>query len=291
MRTPIVATVTLCMVAACSSERAATVPLGLAGAADTLTTETRQILSTIENLRRVSPALADSATAVLRLEMQMGLARLGFGTRFTAEDDQPTRSAVKEFETIRGLPVTGDMFAPPTLDRLRRDMTEAWEHLIYPPPKSLAFSSWDQGYVTADGGWRGVDTDLSPKLQAVKISCWREQGMCRVEYAKLGAGEMLSLDDEVYRLTEWGRERIRGVQDDPCARYELEISRSDSTVRVTRATRSMSAQCLHMDRGPVHLELFDGLTEQVKAPDWRRLQVLGPRARAMLLRQGAQARP
>jgi hypothetical protein len=279
--------------AGCSADKPAATPSSVPSATDSLRTDTREWLSTLDSLRRVSPATADTVERVARLFGQMTLGKLGFGARYTAEDDDRTQRAVREFERTRGLPETGNALTPATYNRLVADAEalDAAERPIIVPSKMALFDEWDRGYLRVDGGWRAANTRLADRAQAVRIECFQDRRSCHVLYAKLTGYGALSIEDEEYRVTSWTPGQVAATLDYPCARHDLIITRHDTTAKAARSTRSTTGRCEHMDPNTIHLELVDGHADPGRQQGLLSLWLLGPDAKRLLSNGNSAERP
>jgi hypothetical protein len=258
--------------------------------ADTLTSESREILDALAKLRDSAPAAHDTMQTIALFGAQITLAHLGYGTKYTGELDAATREATETYERAHHLAVTGNPLTPVTFNRLMadKDALETSYRLLKPGMKFLMTDNWDRGWVHASGGWRATNSKLMADVQAAQVDCDRNTGGCRMTLAQV-VDDRLELSEEIYQISSWDRAEIRAMKDYLCARYALVINRAQKSVEATRTTLSQGQGCQHMDAESVRLELYDGweITRNDRSFD---LMSLGPRVRAILVRDSAPTR-
>jgi hypothetical protein len=209
---------------------------------------------------------------------QIGLATLGYGTRFTGELDSLTRSAVRAYQQRRGLPITGNLLDPLTYDLIARDgefVMHGLVGVIHPAGyKVFVDEDWDRGSFSAKGGWRS-NSDRVAEVQIGYFECDRSTAKCSLSLAWITGHELSLGFPEVYKITSWDKAEIRGIKNDLCARSELVINRTHKTVKGTSTTTSPGPLCDILSATPIQYELYDGLRDS--PPDvWNQHLVLSP---------------
>lgn len=180
------------------------------GAADTVSESIRNAFKLLAIVRDSEPAQYQNLRAMAIMGAQMGLASLGYGTRFTGELDRETQAAVRAYQRDRGLPETGNLLDTLTMDLIGREEEAVHRAVtsVRPGPKVFRTVFWERGYFSASGGWRSTNKKLWATVQAVELQCERPAGQCRMMLAQI-TGRQLNVSDEVYAITSWDNVEIR----------------------------------------------------------------------------------
>lgn len=165
-----------------------------------------------------------SAQAMLLLQAQMRLAEWGYGTKFTAQADSETISAIRLYQQRNGLPATGK------LDGLMGVRMDADEKAVatYPftlPPFSFIPEepSQFQEFFDAEGVFR--DTSSGDVSGPIHIECNKGWHLCFEE-------ESTTLTPNVAKMTikRWTSDLIVAEEESRCYTNQLRIERSSKTV-------------------------------------------------------------
>jgi hypothetical protein len=195
---------------------------------------------------------------------QMALGLFGFGIGpFDGTVDSKFSKALREYQRVRNLSVTGDLDAK-TLVGVMHDF-ESWNQQVIAniilPPLSVRVEQWDHGFAAAEGTWiiRGEKTGRP--LQTTEIRCYKELSLCLESTAILDINNnnYLSVHSNHHKIERWDQHEILTKPDNSamCVRYTMRIGRVKKSVTGLRLRVNHTDGC--KDLAPeLHLELVEG---------------------------------
>jgi hypothetical protein len=198
--------------------------------------------------------------------LQVGLANLGYGTRFTGEVDQATREALKEYQRFSGLKPTGDIDYD-TWVKLSEDYPKEPPPVL--PVMFVGVDSWEAGFVLAEGTWTSKDTDqeMGLPIQTSRITCYKNSG-CTEAVAMVmynGGTASLHVDETEYEIERWDDvEIVTKPLQAQCARTILRVNRTQKLVTSLRSTIKNTGQCENMTKSDWLIELKSGVDVYMK---------------------------
>lgn len=217
----------------------------------------------LAELRRNRPAEFEQAKRLFTFGAQQLLARLGYGVGpFDGVLDEKTAAALRAYEKVRGVPVTGDPMSFETMERVRQDGVTLDQQPPYLPRRHVFTDLWDSGYVSASGTWTISGEEMAWPEQSSRIHCHRETGRCTEATAMLMAQDgqkSLHLDIDTYEIERWDKHEIvtKPLQFG-CTRYVRRITRLQKAASGIRSTTSADASCKGLDQSEKYLVLADG---------------------------------
>ena len=167
-------------------------------------------------------------TAADILDAQETLARLGYGTIFTAALDEKTREALKLYQERSGLPTTGELDARTSL-RLFKDEVALKPPSDIPPRYSFGDSNWND-FFWATGVWTSDAKRPNKESSGVssRVECVKTMHLCIVATGGTFTSE---IHLEWFETARWDRYEITTKPYDlPCGREVMQISRQSKTV-------------------------------------------------------------
>ena len=169
---------------------------------------------------------------------QMVLGRLGYGASFTGQSDEPTRQAIRRYQTERDIPQSGEIDAE-TFWSLSRDDGIADERVTSMAPFDL---HWYSDYVMADGAWDRMN-DKEGYLQSTDIECTKAQSRCTEADAML-LFNIVQAKQTDFLVTKWDEYEIVAEDTTPnCERDELRINRQEKTVTMLSVPTYKDKSC------------------------------------------------
>ena len=136
------------------------------------------------------------------------------------------------------------------------------------PLKMVLTQMWDQGYIEVSGTWTIENDKMAAPFQTSKITCVRQDGVCRDARAEIGLGDTLGVATETFQIVKWDAHTIVYKSEEPlCVRYSYTIDRAAQTVSgVRELVKKDDPMCKEMaDRLVLHL--VDGLKVTMKAQE------------------------
>ncbi len=196
-----------------------------------------------------------SLKALLVLQAQLALSQMGFGGGpFTGTIDSATEAAVRRFESVRHLPITGNVFTDSTLQHLLSDHRRVGRLLARAtlPEPFWVVDLWEAGDASVFGAWT-TEGDSSEQRE-VNIWCDRAHMECVLGEALLFQSEQgveLSAEGpEIYRISSWDRSEIlatrildEAVIGHRCERATLRLNRVEKSASRTRSAISRTGTC------------------------------------------------
>jgi hypothetical protein len=133
----------------------------------------------LRKLKESDPAKYAKGRRAFTLFAEILLGRMGYGVGpFDGVLSESDQERLRAYEQKRGLPVTGDPLAFRTMEQVSKDLNALDYSPVSLPTFILLLSSWDEGYVSADGTWVLVNETQAFPEQAVKLECFRDIGVC-----------------------------------------------------------------------------------------------------------------
>jgi peptidoglycan hydrolase-like protein with peptidoglycan-binding domain len=176
-----------------------------------------------------SHSLQQSVSAAEVFDAQETLAKLGYGTVFTAILDNKTQEALRAYQRRNGLPVTGDLDAP-TSECLFKDNLALDTRISFLLPNYLFDdSNWNM-FVWAKGVWveQGKESDTSPTAISGRIECVKDMGLCIAASTRTLSN---TIDLIWFEVERWDRYEITSKPYDlPCGRETIRVNRQDKSV-------------------------------------------------------------
>lgn len=138
-----------------------------------------------------------------------------------------------------------------------------------PSSGNVFTNNWDQGFVWAEGTWVIDNEKHAFPVNVSKITCLQRDSVCRSADAKLGSGNIMYVDSDVYQITRWDSATITFKTSAICTDYVYTIVRTNARLVGTRTTND-KADCPFTEKRPLNLTLVDGLsvTSQLARDMW-----------------------
>jgi hypothetical protein len=166
--------------------------------------------------------------------VQMALGMYGFGTGpFDGVLDEKTRTALRKYQQVRQLPVTGDINAA-TLMAVEGDFKLFTDSPATLPRLNVYVDGWQDGYVHATGTWTIVGDEQADPEQTTDITCYKNRGTCVDVTAVLSQDNLLHTLVMEYPVERWDQYEITAKPTAPssmaCVAYTIRISRVSKAV-------------------------------------------------------------
>src|SRR5712691_3378969 len=207
------------------------------------------------------------AQTMLLLEAQVRLAEWGSATKFTAEPDSETTSAIRLYQQRNGLPATGKLDGV-TVVRMDADQEAVAAYPFTLPPFYFP-EKWPQGVFLANGVFR--DTSSGDVSGPIEIECYKEWHLCLEEESETltpGVAKMI--------IKEWTNEHIIAEAVAACYTNQLRIERASRNVVHTGVKTHSDKSCKSYEKfigkpfPDVHTEvLVDGVHAQIERSQTR----------------------
>jgi hypothetical protein len=248
----------------------------------------------MEKLKRTKPAEYDRMRTMFTFSTEMLLARLGYGIGpMQGVLDENFQSALKKYESHRGIPVTGDPLSWETMKKIHADTKLLDSVPVALPPLHLTFDFWDQGLVTGLGTWTIVGSQHAYAEQTTEFTCSRETGKCIMATAKVigkGSAPQITANLDQYEIERWDEHEIVTKPSQAiCNRLVYRINRNQKSVTGIRSTISNKGICEGVANAELHLALVDGTKlwtnwNQEYRRNWERLMQISPAVLQILKR-------
>lgn len=232
-------------------------------AADKKNKERSEYELELKKLRQNDPKEYKKTKRLVIVASQMLLGRLGYGLGpYDGVMGKKTEKALREYQKLRNLPVTGDPLSFETLNQVQKDID-----LIHYQPVSLPFNFvildlWQNGYVSAKGTWTFSGEKLGQPEQTTDIQCYRDRRLCIEATAIVsgrGSNRNLSVDTDEYEIERWDEhEIVTKPKQFGCVRYVRRFNRSQKSVTGLRSTTSAEGGCKWIENREFHMTLGDG---------------------------------
>jgi hypothetical protein len=242
--------------------------LGIAGmAAPALVAQpSRDRAAFDEEAARLERERPDQYTEVreeFTLFAEMLLGRLGYDVGpFDGVLDGRTRAAVRQYQTDRRIPETGDPFSFDTILAVRMDDDLMNTAAIRLQGKHIILDRWDRGFVSADGTWTVVGEDMASPEQTSNITCDLTDALCREARATIsgtGLDRRLTVDLFTFEIERWNeREIVTKPLQFGCTGTAHRWDRTGQSVTGVRSTTSSEGSCRTAERIERRLVLEDG---------------------------------
>ncbi len=205
------------------------VPAAIAGERGPADKEVKELEAEIAKARKNPEQFRQMVATV-----QATLGMYGFGTGpFDGVLDEKTRIALRRYQQVRQLSVTGDIDAA-TLIAAGDDLKLFRDSPVSLPFLNVYVDGWHDGYVQAEGTWTIVGEKQAFPEQTTKIMCYKDSRICFEVTAELStgaAGDHLSILTTLNTIERWDEYEIttkpyvRG-----CVAYTIRISRLSKAV-------------------------------------------------------------
>jgi hypothetical protein len=202
----------------------------------------------LATLKRTDPKAYEYQNTQLLLEMQMTLAKFGYGTRFTGVLDAATRSALKEYQQYNHLADTGELDEA-TWSTIQHD-EEAIGPAYRPSLPKFGFLAWDDFFM-ASGAWFAKD-EAQPEPTPATIECYKDLGQCVEAYSLSSA--VLQID--TYRIARWDEIEIIAESQSLCGRASLNIGFQAHSVLHIGMSDTTKAECRTPPFDKPHVEVM-----------------------------------
>jgi hypothetical protein len=194
--------------------------------------------------------------------VQMALGAFGFGVGpFDGVLDTRTTEALRKYQQVRGFTPNGKLDAK-TFHYLLRDFKVSRENTaILLPGKMVVTTTWDAGFVKAQGTWTIVGEASARPVQTTELVCYRERRLCFESTAMFNmSNNFLHSVAEIHEIERWDQHEIvtKPMGSAICVRYTLRIGRLPESITSIRLRVSESDFCKHVTP-ELHLKIVDGM--------------------------------
>jgi len=204
--------------------------------------------------------------------IQFALARFGFGTLITGEIDQRTILALKEYQQVRGLKVTGKIDEP-TMNRLGSDLEIDLDPSIVLPVGAVYVDDWENGYISARGTWVFTNSENVSSRHTSEMMCLRDLKICVESRAGLNEPPYLTVRTMIYDIEKWDSVEISMKRDSGCNRTINRVIRATQQVTGIEMQIDNQGGCAGVAKPEVHMRLASG------SKDWGALYEAERKAR------------
>lgn len=219
----------------------------------------------LQRLRREKPTEYENSRKMANLLAQFLLGRLGYGIGpYSDVLDEKTKKALREYQKLRNLPVSGDPLSFETFEQITND-TELLDYQpVTLPSLHIFLDSWSQGYVSAKGTWVLTNEKMGLPEQSSDIRCVRDTRTCTEATAIVsgkGSNRSLSVDIDSYEIERWDEYEIVTKPKETgfgCARYLRRFNRVQKSVTGLRSTISTGGACQGVEAKELNMTLSDG---------------------------------
>ncbi len=219
----------------------------------------------LQRLKRDKPTEYENSRRMANLLAQLLLGRLGYGIGpYSGLLDEKTKKALREYQKLRNLPITGDPLSFETFEQINKDMELLDYQPVALPGLHVFLDSWSQGYVSAKGTWVLTNEKMGLPEQASDIHCFRDRRACTEATAILGgkgSNRSLIVDTDFYEIERWDEYEIVTKPKETgfgCARYIRRFNRVQKSVTGLRSTISTGAACQGVENKELTMTLSDG---------------------------------
>jgi hypothetical protein len=163
--------------------------------------------------------------------VQATLGMYGFGAGpFDGVLDEKTQTALRRYQQVRHLSVTGDINAA-TFKAVEHDLELFMDQPVKLPFLHVSVDFWQDGYVYATGTWTIVGEKQAFPEQATQINCYKAWGTCFEATAQLDSNNVLGVDLMPYTIERWDEHEITTKPyEKGCVAYTMRISRVSKAV-------------------------------------------------------------
>lgn len=237
--------------------------------------EQRAYEAELRKAKASDPAKFARSRRAFTLFAEILLGRMGYAIGpFDGVLSESEQQKLRAYEQKRGLPPTGDPLAFRTVEQVSKDLNALDYSPVSLPSLFVYLSSWDQGYVSADGTWVLVNETQAIPEQAVKLECFRDSGMC-AEATALIMRTMdtpsVSVDIDWYEIERWDdKEIVTKPKEFGCTRHIRRINRIQKSVTGVRSTISVDGSCEGMEGKDLFMTLADGVKVYIQLLDKKR---------------------
>jgi hypothetical protein len=219
----------------------------------------------LQRLKRLKPNEYEDHRKLATFTAHLLLGRLGYGVGpFSAVLDEKTEKALREYQKLRNLPVTGDPLSYETFEQIGED-TELLDYRPVTLPSLHVFLDfWNQGYVSAKGTWVLTNEKMGFPEQTSDISCVRDTRTCTEATAIVsgkGSNRRLAVDTDSYTVERWDEyEIVTKLKETAfgCVRYIRRFNRVQKSVTGLRSTISTGGACKEVEAKEMNMTLSDG---------------------------------
>jgi hypothetical protein len=221
--------------------------------------------SELQRLKRDKPTEYENSRKIVNFSAQFLLGRLGYGVGpYSAVLDEKTQKALREYQKLRNLPVTGDPLSFETFEQISKD-TELLDYQpVTLPGLHIFLDSWSQGYVSAKGTWVLTNEKMGFPEQTSDIHCVRDKRTCTEATAIVsgkGSNRSLTVETDFYEIERWDEYEIVTKPQETgfgCARYIRRFNRVQKSVTGLRSTISTGGLCQGVEAKESNMTLSDG---------------------------------
>jgi hypothetical protein len=219
----------------------------------------------LQRLKRNEPKEYEDTTRMVILGTQLLLGRLGYGIGpYDGVLDEKTKSAVREYQKQRKLPITGDPLSFETFDQVNKDTNLVNYEPVTLPNLFVSLDFWQSGYVSGKGTWVLTNEKMGWPEQTTHIQCVRDRRICIEATALLtgsGGKKTVGVDADLYDIERWDdHEIVTKPKETPasCVRYMRRFNRLQKSVTGLRSTISTEGLCKGVETKEMHMILSDG---------------------------------
>jgi len=219
----------------------------------------------LQRLKRDKPTEYENSRRMANLLAQLLLGRLGYGIGpYSGLLDEKTKKALREYQKLRNLPITGDPLSFETFEQINKDMELLDYQPVALPGLHVFLDSWSQGYVSAKGTWVLTNEKMGLPEQASDIHCFRDKRTCTEATAIVsgkGSNRRLTVDTDFYEIERWDEYEIVTKPKETgfgCTRYVRRFNRVQKSVTGLRSTISTEGACQGVEAKELNTTLSDG---------------------------------
>jgi hypothetical protein len=118
--------------------------------------------------------------------------------------------------------------------------------------------AWEQGDVYAQGTFTIDNARSFSPIQTSVIRCYRDAKSCTTAEARIGFGDMLSVDLSRQKISVWNDTTILFHDDFSCTEYVYTIDRANKRLIGTRTKKPNVSGCEMIEDRPLTLSLVNG---------------------------------
>ena len=120
-------------------------------------------------------------------------------------------------------------------------------------------SKMRDNYVYAEGSWEGVTEKIAYPVNAVKIECFKDEGICREINANL-RDEALMVETETWAITNWDDKEVTVEEESPCGVTKMIINYKDKAVTQVQTRKNPPpVDCGSVNGGTFILRMVKGI--------------------------------
>jgi hypothetical protein len=221
--------------------------------------------SELQRLKRDKPTEYENSRKMANLLAQLLLGRLGYGIGpYSTVLDEKSEKALREYQKLRNLPITGDPLSFETFEQINNDTEFLDYQPVTLPSLHVFLDSWNQGYVSAKGTWVLTNEKMGLPEQATDIHCFRDRRTCTEATAIVsgkGSNRSLTVDSDFYEIERWDEYEIVTKPKETglgCARYVRRFNRVQKSVTGLRSTIATGGACQGVETKELNMTLSDG---------------------------------